>query len=219
MDSLVLTFNQKQMAIYKELLTQENVDLNFDTDLKIEKLNYDFEDVISAIEKEAMGLLKFKKNNVSFSDFLTVEEIKEFIPVYYKVIRSINNHKMKIGTNSWEFSLKIEEANKIVADINKKYSDFLPYKAALYNREKYAFKIKELDEQFKASIEKANNYKKELLYHFNTVNKICDIVSDFIQKSSKATDEPKFKKFDAYDFFWTLDAFWERLKAIKQKEM
>ena len=219
MDSLILTFNQKQMAIYKELIAQENIDLNFDTDLNIEKVNYDFDNIISEIEKEALELLKFKKNSVSFSAFLSVEEIKMFIPVYYKAIRNINNHKIKIGAKSWELSLKIEETNKIIADINQRYSDFLPYKAALYNREKYAFEIERLDAQFKSNIEKTSNYKKELLDYFNMVRKICDIISEFFSKSSKATDEPKFKKFDAYDFFWTLDAFLEQLKSIKQKEM
>ena len=219
MDSLILTFNQKQMQIYKELISQENIDLNFNTDLHIEKVNYDFDNIISDIEKEAIELLKFKKNSVSFSAFLTVEEIKMFIPIYYKAIRNINNHKIKIGANSWELSLKIEEINKIIANINQRYSDFLPYKAALYNREKYAFEIEKLDDQFKSSIEKANNYKKELLQYFNKASKICDIISEFFSKSSKATDEPKFNKFDAYDFFWTLDAFLEQLKSIKQKEM
>ena len=219
MDSLILTFNQKQMQIYKELISQENIDLNFNTDLQIEKVNYDFDNIISDIEKEAIELLKFKKNSVSFSAFLTVEEIKEFIPVYYKAIKNINAHKIKIGSHSWDFSFKIEESNKMIADINRRYSNFLPYKAALYNREKYAFEIEKLDAQFKSSIEKAESYKKELLHYFNKANKICDIVSDFFSKSSKATDEPKFKKFDSYDFFWTLDAFLEQLKSIKQKEM
>ena len=214
MDSLILTFNKEQMELYQELLQKENIDLNFNIDLQVEELNYNFDDVLSNIEKEAVELLKFKKNTILFSPLLTTEEIKEFIPVYYNTLRNINRYNMKIGSDSLALSSKIQKANKIIAHINKKYADFLPYKAALCNRDRYSLEIDEIDTKFKKNIESLNKFKIELLAIFEKAEKISNIVDDFIQKSSKATDEPKFKKFDAYDFFWSLEAFVEQIRTI-----
>ena len=215
MDSLILTFNQEQMKMYQELLNQNNVKLNFDTTVKIDEISkYNFDEALSAIEKEALELLKFKKNTISFAPFLNVDEIKEFIPFYYKAIRSIKQQKIKISSNSWMLARKVEAANKGIADINKRYSDFLPYKAALGNKDKYKEQIEILDDQFKLNIQLAKEYALTLMQDVDKSIKICDIISDFFKKSSKATDEPKFKKFDAYDFFWSLEAFIEQIRNV-----
>ena len=215
MDSLILTFNQEQMKTYQELLNQDNVKLNFDTTIKIDEISkYNFDEILSAIEKEALELLKFKKNTVSFTPFLSVDEIKEFIPFYYKAIRSIKQQKIKISSNSWMLARKVEEANKGIADINKRYSDFLPYKAALGNKDEYKEQIEILDDQFKLNIQLAKDHALMLMQDVDKSIKICDIISDFFKKSSKATDEPKFKKFDTYDFFWSLEAFVEQIKNV-----
>ena len=217
MDSLILTFNKEQMKTYQELLNQDNIKFNFDTTIKIDEISkYNFDEILSAIEKEALELLKFKKNTVSFTPFLSVDEIKEFIPFYYKAIRSIKQQKIKISSNSWMLARKVETANKSIADINKRYSYFLPYKAALGNKDEYKEQIENLDEQFKFNIQLAKNHALTLMQDVDKSIKICDIISDFFKKSSKATDEPKFKKFDAYDFFWSLEAFIEQIKTFSK---
>ena len=114
-------------------------------------------------------------------------------------------------------SSKIGEIDRALADINKRYANFLPYKAALYNREAYSTKIYEIDSQFQKNIDALNNLKKELLALFEKSEKISNIVDDFIQRSSKATDEPKFKNFNYNDFFWTVEAFLERIKNVSNK--
>ena len=55
MDSLILSFNKKQMLLYKELLTKENIELNFDTDMpKVDKFYIIcFDEIISSMENEA----------------------------------------------------------------------------------------------------------------------------------------------------------------------
>ena len=216
MDSLLFTFNKEQIKLYNELLKNDNIELNFDTSLpniegyQSEVLN----EALARIEKETKKLLEFNKNSSSFSAFLTQDEIKDLIPVYYKAIREIRGHRIKIGAESWKLSMKIGEINKILADINKRYADFLPYKAALYNRDEYALEIETIDRQFKESIVLANEYKKEILELMGRIELICNVTSEFIQKTSKASDEPKFKKFDAYDFFWATEAYLEQLKSI-----
>ncbi len=215
MDSLILTFNKEQMKTYQELLNQDNVKLNFDTTIKIDDISKcNFDEALSAIEKEALELLKFKKNTVSFAPFLSVDEIKEIIPFYYKSIRSLEQQKIKISSNSWMLAKKVEAANKSIIDINKRYSDFLPYKAALGNKDEYKEQIEILDEQFKLNIQLAKDHALTLMQEVEKSIKICDIISDFFNKSSKATDEPKFKKFDAYDFFWSVEAFVEQIRTI-----
>ena len=145
MDSLILTFNKEPMHLYKELLQKENIDLNFNTHLEFDEISrYSFDEALSNIEKEATKLLNFKKNNVSFSPSLTADEIKLLIPIYYKVIRNIKQQKSEISSFSLILTQKIEESNKIIADINKRYSDFLPYKAALYNKDEYKEQIEKL---------------------------------------------------------------------------
>ena len=176
MDSLILTFNQEQMKTYQELSNQSNIELNFDTAIKIDEgSKYNFAEILSAIEKEALELLKFKKNTVSFAPFLNVDEIKEFIPFYYKAIRSIKQQKIKISSNSWMLARKVEAANKGIADINKRYSDFLPYKAALGNKDEYKEQIEILDDQFKLNIQLAKDYALTLMqaifivsYHYES---------------------------------------------------
>lgn len=216
MDSLILTFTREQYKTYIELLKKENIELNFDTKLPVideySICNFDIE--ASNIVKEAQKLLKFKKQNSTFSSFLTQEEIQGFIPVYYRVIRNIEYYKKIIRADTWTLSLQINKATEICAEINQRYADFLPYKAALYNREEYALEIKKIDEQFKESIEKSENYKKELVSYFDRAINLCDLVSNFFAKISKATDDPKFKKFDTYDLFWAVEAFIQQTRNI-----
>ena len=216
MDSLILTFNKEQMALYKDLLQQENIELNFDSSLQdIESYQTDIlDETLLRIKKEATALFNLNKHSSAFGAFLTQNEIKELIPIYYDAIRKIRHHKINIAAESYKLSLKIGEINKIIADINKRYSDFLPYKAALCNRDEYALEIGKIDIEFKENIALLNDYKKQILELFNRIEVICNVTENFVQKISKASDEPKFKKFDAYDFFWAAEAYLEQLKSI-----
>lgn len=216
MDSLILTFNKEQLKLYKELLQAENIELNFDASMpSVDKFFIcDFDEVISNIQKEAIKLLQLNKHSSSFSSFLTQEEIKKLIPIYYDSIREIKRHWNIISGESFKLSFKIGEISSALANLNKRYSNFLPYQAALYDHDNYAAKIEEIDAQFKKNIEALDKLKKELLSLVARAERVSNIVNDFIQKSSKATDEPKFKKFDAYDFFWSVEAFMEQIKNV-----
>ena len=216
MDNLILTFNKEQLKTYNELSKKDYIEFCFDTELpKIEKIFVcDFDEIIPNIEKEALMLLSFNKHSSSFSAFLNQEEIKKFIPIYYNSIREIRRHSSIIDGEVFKISFKTGEINKAIADMNKRYSDFLPYKAALYKRDEYADKINEIDAQFKNNIESLDILKKELLSLMQRAEKITSIVSNFIKTTSKATDEPKFKSFDAYDFFWAVEALIEQIRNI-----
>ena len=219
MDSLILSFNKKQMLLYKELLTKENIELNFDTDMpKVDKFYIIcFDEIISSMENEAKILFKLKKVTSPFVSSFNQEEIKELTPVYYNALLKIKRQADIIRGEAFKLSSKIGEIDRALADINKRYANFLPYKAALYNREAYSTKIYEIDSQFQKNIDALNNLKKELLSLFEKSEKISNIVDDFIQRSSKATDEPNFKNFNYNDFFWTVEAFLERIKNVSNK--
>ena len=211
---LILTFNKEQMSLYYELLEKDNVNLNFNTDISIEEVSYNFDDAIYNLEKEILTLKQYQKNSISFAQAFTQEEIKKFIPAYYGTIRNISKQHIKISSESLTLTKKLNDAHKILANINKRYADFLPYKAALYNREGYATEIEKFDKEFIESIDKVKKHYNILLENAEKLAKICDIVNDFFEKSSKATDEPKFKNFNPNDFFWSVDAFSEQLKSL-----
>ena len=197
-------------------MLNEDIELNFDTDMpKVDKFYIlCFDEIISNMENEAKTLYKFKKVNSPFTTSFTQEDIKELTPVYYNALLQIKRQADIIKGEVFKLYLKIGEFDRALADINKRYANFLPYKAALYNKEAYSTKIYEIDSQFQKNIDALNNLKKELLSLFEKSEKISNIVDDFIQRSSKATDEPKFKNFNYNDFFWTVEAFLEQLKTI-----
>lgn len=218
MDSLILTFNKEQLSIYYELLEKKDLELNFDTALSpTQDYSLDVLDIeVLSILNEMTELIKFKKQKTMFSSSLTQEKLQEFIPIYYKVINNIWYHQRNVRNEIVILSCLICDVEKSIADINQRYANFLPYKAALYNRPGYVSRIKYTDKQFKANIEKANGCKKALLSYFDDLIKLCDIISDFFKKSSKASDEPKFKSFNTYDFFLSVDSFIEQLKALSK---
>lgn len=216
MDELILTFNKAQMKLYNKLLQSESIALSFDTELREmnEAPRESIEEAIHNIENEAARLLSLKGQGSVFSAFLTQEQIKGLIPIYYEVIRNIEKNRRIISEDTWQLSIKISEAGEACANLYRRYSDFLPYKAALYNREDYALQIDKTDRQFKESIEKAEGYKHSLLERFDREKRICECVSDFYKRSAKASDEPKFKKLDTCDFFWSVEAFLEQIRRI-----
>ena len=215
MDSLILTFNKKQMNLYKELLEKESVALNFDTKLTpIQEYSFDVLDIeVINIKTQMVKITKFKKQRAMFSEF-SQEQIKVLIPIYYEVIRNINYSRKILQSEMISLSCLILSIDKLISDINKKYSAFLPYKAALYNRDEYSSQILKIDEEFKANIKIAENCKKSTLSYFDKMINLSDIISNFFDNSSKASDEPKFKNFNYADFFWSVDSFIEQLNNI-----
>ena len=217
MDSLILTFNKKQLELYNELLDKENIELNFDTSLpEIDRFYIiGFDDILSDMESEAKILLKFNKRTTAFAPSLPQDEIKRLTPIYYNAILQIKRHTDIISGEAWKLSFELGEIDKALVYMNKKYADFLPYKAALYNKEKYYAQINQIDKQFKENIDVLDSLKAELLNLLEKSEKITNIVSDFIQITSEASNEPKFKNFDDHKFFLSVEAFIEQIKTAK----
>ena len=84
-----------------------------------------------------------------------------------------------ISGESYKLSFKLGEINRALANINKRYADFLPYKAALCNREDYSQKIDEIDLQFKNGIQALDNLKIEILsLEATTTDDKCEYILD-----------------------------------------
>lgn len=216
MDSLILTFNKEQLKLYNELLVADTVTLNFNTTIpNISEYSFDIIKIeIPSIQAELSSLLKHQNQTSMFSSSLTQDQIQKLIPVYYEALISLGKIKARIGKESLIVSSKINEIEKHIAEINQRYADFLPYKAALSKNSKYASIINQTDEEFKANIQKANEYRKELLLYFDSMLNLCELISDFSIKSSRASDEPKFENFNTYDFFLSIDSLIEQLKIL-----
>lgn len=221
MDNLIFTFNNEQIQLYNTLLSADSINLNFDTEIELQAFSLNtFNLAISNIEQEAKKLLDFKKSSIGFNSSLTQEEIKQFIPVYYNVINNIYHHRKSIQEDIFALANQISISDRICANINQRYAKFLPYKAALYNRKEYASKIEKIDTEFSKSIKNSENYRKVLLFYFNLENSLCDIVSEFFQKSSIATNEPKFEDLKTKELFLSIESFIEQINTLaKQKEM
>jgi hypothetical protein len=65
MNDLIFTFNNEQIKLYNALLTEDNIELNFDTDLKEQKpfTLEAFNLAATKMENDAKKLLEYKKSN------------------------------------------------------------------------------------------------------------------------------------------------------------
>ena len=217
MDELILMFSKEQLKKYNEIKNSESVALDFDTELpELDEISqYSFDEFISAVETEVKKLLAFKKFDSMFSVSISQAEIKALVPVYYDTILGIERHVKELSSNTRALAMNISQVDKMHASLCAKYADFLPYKAALYNRDDYERAIAELDDSFNQSIQLVQSYLDTSYERLKKVETIHGIIQDFYQKASEASDSPKFKNFNARAFFYAIEAFIEQLKAIK----
>ena len=216
MDKLILTFTPKQHEKYLQLNSKEIEALHFDTSLAdFDTLSTDILDnSLSSICSECERLLAFYDSK-SFFATLSQKDVKNLIPVYFEVINSIEKQRQKLYSESIKAGKIFMDAEKLCADISKRYNDFLPYKAAFYNNEKFKNEIFETDENFLKSIEKAQAFRSDIANYLNSISIVCDeCIPEFYKKSSSASDSPKFKEFRANEFFACVITFVTQLKTI-----
>ena len=217
MDALILSLAPEQHKKYLELLKQENITLDFKVD-KIEFNNYSDENVKNAkykIVAYCEKLMIFAKNDSFFSKKLSKDEIDMLIPEYFGAINSISIIQRELYTEAIIVSRKINEVEKIHIEISKKYTDFLPYKAAFGKNEKYQDEISIIDSEFNREIEKALEQKKVLANELARISTICDVlIPSFRKNSSRAADTPRFQNFNDKEFFNSVSAFMEQIKSV-----
>ncbi len=217
MDALILSLTPPQHAKYLELLNQENITLDFKVD-KTEFENYSNENIKNAkiqIVSYCEKLMNFAKNDSFFSARLSKEEIDKLIPEYFGAINNISKIQRELYSEAIIVSRKINEAEKIHIDISKKYTDFLPYKAAFGKNEKYRDEILKIDNDFKREMENSLAQKKALANELARISTICDVlIPSFSKNSSRAADTPRFKNFNDKEFFNSISSFMEQIKNV-----
>ena len=216
MDKLILTFTPKQHEKYLQLRAKEIDALNFDTSLaEFETYSQDIlKNSLSSICAECERLLTFYDSKAFFTS-LSEKDTQKLIPVYFDVINNIEKQRKKLYSESIRTTKIFMNAEKLCADISKKYNDFLPYKAAFYNNEKFKNEILETDDKFLKSIEKAQAFRSDIANYLNSISIVCDeYIPEFYKKSSSASDSPKFKGFKANEFFASVITFVTQLKTI-----
>ena len=217
MDALILSLAPEQHKKYLELLKQENISLDFKVD-KIEFENYSDENIKATKHKIVAcceALMNFAKSDSFFSARLSKEEIDKLIPEYFGAINDICKIQRELYSEAIIVSIKINEAEKIHIDISKKYTDFLPYKAAFGKNEKYRNEILRIDNYFKREMENSLAQKKVLANELARISMICDVlIPSFSRNSSRAADTPRFKSFNDKEFFNSVSAFMEQIKSV-----
>lgn len=215
MEELLLTFNKNQYKKYLKIKDTSDIELNFDTSFP--KINSSSLDSIKAesskIYNECNKLLAIKSKQSVFITSLSRKEIESLIPVFYTVISKIDQSRRNLYEKSISIANNLQRNDKIYADIYEQYNDFLPYKAALSENEKYREKINAIDREFIESLilskEQIDNESSNLLI----ITNICDvIIPSFFKEISQAADAPKFEYFDEKAFFLALSSFIEKIK-------
>ena len=215
MDELLLTFNDKQYKKYLEIKENEAFELDFDTSL--EQVTPSSPDTIKAestkMVRECEKLLAIKNRQNVFVSAFSRKEIENLIPIFYTAIGKIDQSKRKLYQESILIAKNLEKADRICNDVYNRYSDFLPYKAALADKEEYRDNVIAVDEKFKESIalaEEQINHEKELLAGLSNIVDV--IIPDFFKGISRAADTPRFENFDDKLFFFAVASFVEKIK-------
>ena len=215
MDELLLTFNDKQYKKYLDIKENEAFELDFDTSL--EQVTPSSPDTIKAestkMVRECEKLLAIKNRQNVFVSAFSRKEIENLIPIFYTAIGKIDQSKRKLYQESILIAKNLEKADRICNNVYNRYSDFLPYKAALADKEEYRNNVIAVDEKFKESIalaEGQRNHEKELLAGLSNIVDV--IIPDFFKGISRAADTPRFEHFNDKEFFNSVSSFLEQIK-------
>ena len=183
--------------------------------------HFDFETLSCKIINEARKLLSYQKADSFFASDMSKEELEKFKDAYFDMINHIEASRKIFYADISKLSQSILRIDKQLASLSTRYSDFLPYKAALFESHIYINEIYRIDTEFKASISKAESDLNNNQSRLNTLVLICDtVIPDFYRKASLYSGAPKFKSFNSAEFFGSINAFIYQMNTIqKQKPM
>lgn len=215
MDNLILSFTPTQHKKYLEIASANTVELNFDIpSIEIKDLSIDITSAKTKMMNVCEKILEFSKNDSFFVRSLSREQIKALIPVYYDAVSNIERAGAELNGSAIVVSQKIVEIDTALTLLHSKYSDFLPYKAALAQREELKKEIMNLDNQFKSEISNLNQSKSRYALALESISSITDIIiPEFFAAMTKASDAPRFKNFHKKAFFDAISSFLFKINA------
>lgn len=216
MESLIFSLTPKQYKKYLEILNADKIGFDFDFSMP-DIAQYPFKDVkvlINGLNHEASRIATFKKNGLFFSE-LDKNEVAKLIPIYFEVIDKINKTGEALCLEISKISRIISKIELAISDLNLKYTEFLPYKAAFLEKAEYSAKITELENSFKENLKWLDEQKEEECRKLSSLSKICELhIPELMQSSAKAAGSPSFKNFKQKEFFLVFDAFITRINNI-----
>ncbi len=217
MDSLILGFTPEQYSAYLKIKNSDKADLNFN--LTVPKVSPYSDDTlrseIQSIAEECDFLLNLQGKNKSFFSSISNEQMAEIISAYYHLVSNVARSRNVIYGETVSLAEAIKHTERAHSELCAEYSSFLPYRAALCEKEEYAEQIKQTDFLFKESISRLQDLKEQELALLSTINKVCDIfIPDFFEETKNASSSPKFNNFQERAFFGAIRSFAERLKSI-----
>lgn len=216
MDSLLLSFTPEQYKKYLELKESEDISLDFDTTVpNFSFADFKIADITNKMADEGKKLLDLYETDSFFAPVIKDIGISKIASSYFGAIQNIEALRKILFERADTVSNNILTLNREYQTINTRYIDFVPYKAAFGESDKYGDEIIRIDGEFKNSLSKLKEKIKEESLRFDSIILVCDkVVPDFYKSISKAADAPKFKKFDEKGFFAIVEGFIERVRSI-----
>ena len=216
MDNLILSLTPEQHKKYIEIKNEKAPLLNFDVpSIQIEYCSIDTRGAKNMIANACEKLLVFSKHDSFFEKSLSSKEINALIPVYYEGINSIDVARKELYKAATELSRKIVKIDAALSTLYSDYSEFLPYKAALFDREEYKNEILTLDDRFLSEISRLSEEKSRSTTSLESISNMTDIlIPEFFSSLTKVSDAPRFKDFKHRDFFAVVNSFTEKIKTI-----
>lgn len=221
MDEILLSFNEGQYKKYLELLQAEDPKLPSGAPLLPEDVSTPYgkdaiKDILEKAQDAAIRLLSLEKRGSFFASSYSQAEIKEIREIYFCEVRELSSLNDALLSHSLNILKRIERADSALLDASAAYNEFLPYRAALSEREELSEEVGRLDAEHKSALERATALKAAELELFNVLRQVCDtMISDFLRSSARAADSPSFERFSPNEFFACTRALSEQLKAIK----
>lgn len=216
MESLLFSLTPKQYKKYLEIINADKIELDFDFSIP-DFAPYPFENaraLINGLSYDASRIAAFKKNDLFFSE-LDKNEIAKLIPTYFEVIAKISKTSEALYLEISKISSVISQIEAAKAELNIKYNEFLPYKAALLEKPKYSAQIVEAESAYKESTNALDEHISEEIEKLTALSSLCEhIIPELLKDGSAAADSPGFKRFKQKEFFLAFDAFITRIKNI-----
>ena len=222
MDGLILTFTPEQLKKYNEIKERSDPLPEFDARFDYtDEVGVDIASVLGEIAEESRAILSYRKKEQFFNTEMAPAELEKFKASYFKMINGIEALRKVLYAEISKVSRDILLLDKKCASLSREYSEFLPYKAALYGRCEHREELERTDGEFISSLESARGYISKKKERLDTLILICDtVIPDFYRGISAHSDSPRFESFDSTFFFNAVTAFIYQIEAIqKQKPM
>lgn len=217
MDETVLGFTPKQIEKYRQLLEGSEAVIPeprvFDSRAPYPAGNYIR--TVASMPKIAEELFSHRPNNSIFAPReVPREEIPRIREHYYSVVRRLSDASTALGREASALLSSLHTTEHIYTEIQREYADFLPFRAALGERDEYSEQIAALDALYRENLSRSLARREDELAALSLIENVCEnILPDFLAASSRAADSPSFASLNLSALFRSVTALSEQIRA------